>query len=151
MSSPPSRIVPASGRSKPAIIRSVVVLPDPDGPSSVKNSPSATRRSTSSTATTLPYVLRPPTTSTSAAKRRLEYVQTVVELLVGDDERHVQPDDVAVEAAREQDEPAFARSRDDGSAAFRALVGELERQHRAEAANVGTDAGARAPRPEPGT
>ena len=37
---PASSTVPASGRSKPAISRSVVVLPEPDGPSSVKNSPS---------------------------------------------------------------------------------------------------------------
>ncbi len=36
---PPSSTVPASGRSKPAISRSVVVLPEPEGPSSVKNSP----------------------------------------------------------------------------------------------------------------
>ena len=42
MSSPPSMMRPGSGCSKPAIIRSVVVLPEPDGPSSVKNSPSAT-------------------------------------------------------------------------------------------------------------
>ena len=39
------RTVPAVGRSKPAIIRSTVVLPEPDGPSSVTNSPSATSRS----------------------------------------------------------------------------------------------------------
>ena len=32
-------IVPESGFSRPAIIRSVVVLPQPDGPSSPKNSP----------------------------------------------------------------------------------------------------------------
>ena len=38
---PSSRISPAVGRSKPAIIRSVVVLPQPDGPSSEKNSPAA--------------------------------------------------------------------------------------------------------------
>ena len=31
-SSPANSIVPASGSSKPAIIRSVVVFPDPDGP-----------------------------------------------------------------------------------------------------------------------
>ena len=30
---------PLVGRSKPAIMRSVVVLPQPDGPSIVKNSP----------------------------------------------------------------------------------------------------------------
>ena len=38
-STPSSRIAPSSGRSKPAIIRSVVVLPQPEGPSTVKNSP----------------------------------------------------------------------------------------------------------------
>ena len=46
-SSSPMRTRPASGRSKPAIIRSVVVLPQPDGPSSVTSSPGATVRLTS--------------------------------------------------------------------------------------------------------
>ena len=32
---------PSFGRSKPAMMRSSVVLPQPDGPSSVTNSPSA--------------------------------------------------------------------------------------------------------------
>ena len=40
-SSPSSRICPEVGSSSPAIIRSVVVLPQPDGPSSMKNSPSS--------------------------------------------------------------------------------------------------------------
>ena len=39
-SAPWSRTRPAVGSSKPAIIRSVVVLPEPDGPSIEKNSPS---------------------------------------------------------------------------------------------------------------
>ena len=39
MSSPSSRISPSGGCSKPAIIRRVVVLPQPDGPSIEKNSP----------------------------------------------------------------------------------------------------------------
>ena len=38
MSSPSSRMRPSSGVSKPASIRSSVVLPQPDGPSSAKNS-----------------------------------------------------------------------------------------------------------------
>ena len=42
MSLPSSRILPPSGRSKPAIRRSVVVLPHPEGPSSEKNSPAWT-------------------------------------------------------------------------------------------------------------
>ena len=46
---------PASvGRSNPPIIRSVVVLPQPDGPSSEKNSPGAISRSMPSTATSSP-------------------------------------------------------------------------------------------------
>src|SRR2546427_13280293 len=58
---------PSSGRSKPAISRSVVVLPEPDGPSRVKNSPAGISRSTRSTATTSPYVLRMPASRTSTA------------------------------------------------------------------------------------
>ena len=38
-------IVPSDGSMKPAIIRSVVVLPQPDGPSSDTNSPSCSARS----------------------------------------------------------------------------------------------------------
>ena len=41
-STPPSRMVPAVGCSKPAIIRSTVVLPDPDGPRIANSSPSST-------------------------------------------------------------------------------------------------------------
>ncbi len=53
-SRPPSSMRPESGRSKPAMILSSVVLPEPDGPSSVKNSPSCTSRSMLSAATTCP-------------------------------------------------------------------------------------------------
>ena len=49
-SSPSIRISPSLGRSKPAIIRSVVVLPQPLGPSRVKNSPRLRSRLRSSTA-----------------------------------------------------------------------------------------------------
>ena len=49
-STPWSRTRPSVGSSKPAIIRRVVVLPEPDGPSIEKNSPSRTSRSTWSTA-----------------------------------------------------------------------------------------------------
>ena len=44
--------VPRVGSTKPAIMRSVVVLPQPDGPSSTTNSPSATSSVTSRTAWT---------------------------------------------------------------------------------------------------
>ena len=51
---PYSRIWPSVGSSKPPIMRNVVVLPQPDGPSSEKNSPSPMMRSTRSTAVTSP-------------------------------------------------------------------------------------------------
>src|SRR5689334_24275785 len=47
---PCSRITPLVGSSKPAIIRMVVVLPQPDGPSREKNSPSRMSRSIPATA-----------------------------------------------------------------------------------------------------
>src|SRR5688500_11929304 len=50
MSAFSNTIVPASGFSRPAIIRSVVVFPQPDGPKRPKNSPCSTSRDTSSTA-----------------------------------------------------------------------------------------------------
>src|SRR2546429_3894404 len=48
--SPPMKIPPAVGRSSPAIIRSRVVFPEPEEPSSTRNSPSRIERSTPSTA-----------------------------------------------------------------------------------------------------
>src|SRR5260370_37403279 len=45
---------PEVARSSPAIMRKVVVLPQPDGPSRQTTSPAATSRSTSRTATKLP-------------------------------------------------------------------------------------------------
>ena len=51
MSWPPTWTRPESGSSKPAIMRSDVVLPQPDGPSSEKNSPAAMSSVTPSTAT----------------------------------------------------------------------------------------------------
>src|SRR5574339_1114299 len=50
----PKRIRPRSRSLKPATMRSSVVLPQPDGPSSVKNSPSRTASETSSMARTSP-------------------------------------------------------------------------------------------------
>jgi hypothetical protein len=49
------------------MIRSVVVLPEPEGPSIVKNSPGWISSSIESTATTSPYVLRIPVSATSGA------------------------------------------------------------------------------------
>src|SRR6185437_8987241 len=47
---PPISMTPASARSSPAISRSVVVLPQPDGPSRVTSLPSGMSRSMPSTA-----------------------------------------------------------------------------------------------------
>src|SRR6267143_5040352 len=52
---PPIRISPAAGFSSPAIARSVVVLPQPEGPSRVRCSPAPTVNVTPRTATTPPY------------------------------------------------------------------------------------------------
>src|SRR5712671_5549038 len=43
---PPTSISPDVGRSRPAIERNVVVLPQPDGPSSVNSLPSGTSNET---------------------------------------------------------------------------------------------------------
>jgi hypothetical protein len=51
---PLSVISPPFGVSRPAIMRSVVVLPQPDGPSRVKNSPGATLKLTWSTTVVSP-------------------------------------------------------------------------------------------------
>src|SRR6185369_2924615 len=60
----PMTMRPASFCSRPAIMRSVVVLPQPDGPSSVSSRPSATSRETASTAHTVPNRLLTPSTLT---------------------------------------------------------------------------------------
>src|SRR6476469_10232829 len=63
----PSEIVPADDSSRPAIVRSRVVLPQPDGPRSAKNSPSATDRSRPSTARTpFGYTVDSPVSSMAA-------------------------------------------------------------------------------------
>ncbi len=57
-------IVPAVGLMNPAIMRNVVVLPQPDGPSSETNSPSCNVRLTFCTAGIVPKFLpRPFSTS----------------------------------------------------------------------------------------
>src|SRR6476660_90339 len=52
--SPSNDTSPASGQSSPAMIRSSVVLPEPEGPSSANNSPSPTFKSTLSSAVNAP-------------------------------------------------------------------------------------------------
>ena len=57
MSVPFIRIWPVVGMMKPAMSRSMVVLPQPEGPSSVKNSPSLMYRFTWSKARSPSYSL----------------------------------------------------------------------------------------------
>src|SRR5215470_7115469 len=78
---PSSMISPAVGDSKPAIIRRVVVLPEPLGPSSVRNSPGATVRETPSTAITDPKVFDTRRSSSAAP------VWAPVLVIVGTDSR----------------------------------------------------------------
>src|SRR6266704_3671134 len=54
ISRPSNATLPESGTSNPAMMRSVVVLPHPDGPSSPKNSPRSTSIETLSTAAFAP-------------------------------------------------------------------------------------------------
>src|SRR4051794_18481737 len=49
---PPTRISPDEGLSRPASSRSAVLLPQPEGPTRMTNSPSSTIRSNSVSATT---------------------------------------------------------------------------------------------------
>src|SRR6476646_6785485 len=117
---PCSSTRPAAGRSNPAITRSVVVLPEPDGPRSVKNSPAAMSRSTPATATTSPYTRRIPVRRTagasapvsvsdeagaSVAKCLLQQAEPALELLVARREGRQKPDHVSVQAAGEEEQP----------------------------------------------
>src|SRR5882762_8744307 len=53
-SRPPMRISPEVASSRPPTMRRTVVLPEPDGPTSTRTSPSATSRSSEETATAPP-------------------------------------------------------------------------------------------------
>src|SRR6266550_1747492 len=72
-SSPPSRMRPDVGSSRPAIIRSVVVLPQPDGPSRQKKSPSRTSNVESRTAAKSPNDLCRCSTRISATASVREF------------------------------------------------------------------------------
>src|SRR3954464_6873592 len=84
-SRPAIRTAPVVSGSRPATIRSVVLFPHPDGPTSTTNSPGATSRLTSSTATTPPgNSLRTPSSTIPASGGATEH-----------------PPDVAVEHERD--------------------------------------------------
>ena len=66
-STPSSITLPLVGCSKPAIIFSRVVLPQPDGPRSEKNSPRAIAKSARSTAMKSPNSLRTPSSTITSS------------------------------------------------------------------------------------
>src|SRR5512143_1550789 len=68
MSAPSSRTAPPSGRSSPAMARSIVLLPAPDGPRTPTASPSATCSDTWSSTVRSPK--RTTRSSTSSMIRR---------------------------------------------------------------------------------
>ena len=68
---PSMRMRPLSGVSNPAISRSNVVLPQPEGPSSAKNSPRSTISDTRSTAGDGAEPLAAPGRFRAAPSRRL--------------------------------------------------------------------------------
>ncbi len=71
MSCPSTRTEPVVGWSKPASIRSAVVFPHPDGPSSAMSSPGSMRRFRPSSADIAPY------------RRWTSRYSTVVPVMVG--------------------------------------------------------------------
>src|SRR3954451_4422032 len=91
--SPATRMRPASGSSKPAIIRSVVVLPQPEGPRSAKNSPGSIFKSMPSTARVVPSKLfSTRSRRTSAAVRGLSFIATGPNQSAAQDARHTRVD-----------------------------------------------------------
>src|SRR5437660_8334721 len=70
-SRPAIRMAPPLASRKPAIMRSVVVLPQPEGPSSTTNSPSATSSDRSSTASVSPKRLVTPERLSAATSDHL--------------------------------------------------------------------------------
>src|SRR6185295_18502100 len=73
MSRPFCTTRPALCISRPAMMRSRVVLPQPDGPSKQTNSPWATDRLTSRRATKLPKCLETPSTARAVASLRFGF------------------------------------------------------------------------------
>src|SRR5947207_1879673 len=82
---PPIRISPEVGSSSPAIIRKRVVLPEPDGPSSTRNSPSRLSRFTPTTASSFAFLNRfvSALVSTTAISSTPPFGKDALDLLFG--------------------------------------------------------------------
>src|SRR5581483_4788283 len=102
---------------------------------------------TSSTATTSPYVFRALSTATSAGSSRseqsLQDVEAELELRVADREGDEDPDHVAVNPARQKDQPLLAGGGDDAARFVAGLLRQFDREHRAEASHLGAVGGHR--------
>ena len=80
MTRPPILIVPSEISSSPAIIRSVVDLPQPDGPTITKNSPLRISKLRSSTATKpLSYLFQTPSTETPSDSKAIPETAPLLE------------------------------------------------------------------------
>src|ERR1700675_4232084 len=94
----PMRISPEVGSSSPAIMRSSVVFPDPEGPRRTRNSPSRLFKSTLTTAPSCPFrkSLVSPFVSTIAipCSRLLPLVENPPDLLFGCADRILRAHDV---------------------------------------------------------
>src|SRR5690242_14274286 len=74
---PPIAMLPASGAMNPAIIRSSVVLPQPDGPRIEKKLPRSTANDRLSTARCVPKRLTTPRTARSGSRAGLGAVEAI--------------------------------------------------------------------------
>src|SRR5258706_13039406 len=97
-SSPSSRMRPSDGNSSPAIMRSVVVLPQPDGPSMTKKMPLSTVNDESLTAVNPPNCLRRFSTRICAMASVRKMAHDYESQRAGQD----RDEGVAVEAERER-------------------------------------------------
>src|SRR6185295_7328149 len=134
------RIAPASGCSKPARSRSSVVLPQPEGPSRVRNSPGRTSSETSRRARTSAYDFETPWTDTAPRRvpcllhqllqRLLELLQHLVHDLAGDGEGGLDADGLGVQERPRHEHPPLEEPRRHRVAELR--VHELEAEEEAQ-------------------
>src|ERR1700682_4155713 len=88
---PPISILPSEISSSPAIIRRSVLLPQPEGPTSTQNSPSAIDTSTPCTTGVLPNDLRTALRLTAAIQVSVSRVQAPLQCPRGSRSRSLHP------------------------------------------------------------
>src|SRR5258708_5174785 len=102
-------------------------------PESCNRFPAATRGSRPPSSTSRPSAAL---AGACVAKRFVQDPEPGLQFLIRRRERREQADHVAVEAAGEEHEPLLARCGRDRLGGVSVLLGQLERQHRTEAANL---------------